>query len=127
MAKVVIEFDTNEKSLAVTIDGQAVDNVVCVDVCRRGYYGYGPADGDGDEPEFQFAVTQSEKDKANDTTKMTRIVAAASAEGRAAGALRVEGIDDIRVVPAKAGGRADSGRAGDKVVAEIVDYFSDEG
>lgn len=120
MAKIVIEFDTNEKSLAVSIDGTVVDNVVGAEVYRRGYYGYGaPEDNDGDEAEFAFSVTQAEKDKANDLTKMTRIVASESAEGKLAAAQDIPDFPYLKRV-------ATAGRSTDKAVADIIDFFNED-
>lgn len=120
MAKVVIEFDTNEKSLAVSIDGSKVENVVGAEVYRRGYYGCGvPEDNDGDEPEFAFSVMQAEKDKANDMSKMTRIVASENPQAKLEGARNIAGIPGVKQV-------ATAGRKMDKAVADIVDYFSED-
>lgn len=118
MSKVVIEFDTKEKTLSVAIDGVAVENVVAAEVVRKGYYyGYGSPGEDGDE-EFSFSVLQSEKDKENDTTKMTRIVAAEDERARASAALEVEDIPSVRAVPEQSGTDKP-----EKAVADIIDYF----
>lgn len=119
MAKMVIEFDTNDKSLSVTLDGQAVDNVVGAEVYRRGYYGYGaPDDEDGDE-EFAFSVMTAEKDKENDLTRMTRIVASQSVEGQFQDAQAIAGLPGFKRVAARS-------RQEDKAVRDIVNFF-DEG
>jgi hypothetical protein len=119
MAKVVIEFDTNEKSLAVSIDGAAVDNVVGAEVYRRGYYGYGPPEDSEESPEFCFSVMQAEKDKANDLTKMTRIIAAENPQAKLAGAQDVPGMSSMKRVQT-------AGRASDKAVADIIHFFDED-
>jgi hypothetical protein len=121
MAKVVIQFDTNDKTLNVTVDGKSLENVVHADVCRRDYYGYGMpvSDDDEDEPEFRFCITQAEKDADNDTEKVTRIVAADSEEGKLSTAQVIDELPSCRAVA--------SSRVGDgKAVSDIVGYFSDE-
>ena len=104
MAKVVIEFDTNEKTLAVSIDGAAIENVVGAEVYRRGYYGYGPPEDGEADPEFAFSVMQAESDKANDMTKMTRIAASLGQSKTVLASAKVKQTE--------------------KAVADIINYFN---
>lgn len=72
MAKISCEFDTKEKTLAVTIDGKAVDNV----------YGVNLAKGYSDESGFYCDVMTLSEDKENDIRTMTRLMASESKDAK---------------------------------------------
>jgi hypothetical protein len=120
MAKVVIEFDTNEKTARATVDGVVMENVVCAEMHKKGYYGgYGPDEDEGDEPEFVFCLTTAEKDRGNKMQKMTRIVAAEQREAGLSTARAVAGLPSVKAVPAGRPGHAEA-------VRSIVGFFSQE-
>ena len=71
MAKVLIEFDTVDKTLAVSIDGTAVENVVCANV-SQGY----PR-----EDEYCCEIVSGTKDRDNDIRTWTRVSASQATAG----------------------------------------------
>jgi hypothetical protein len=74
MAEIVIAFDTKKKTLTVKKNGVEVPNVVCAEVCRADYYGYGSG-GEDEEEDFKFVLTQVKADKDDDTKEMIRTMA----------------------------------------------------
>ena len=78
MAKISIEFDTNEKSLSVTMDGEKLDNVEEVSICNAGYDRDG--DGDEDDKDYHFQIFMLEGDDEHDLRRISKIVAGESKE-----------------------------------------------
>ena len=70
MAKVTIEFDTVDKSMAIAIDGKAVDNVQYVSLSTY----------DGDE--FGCSIETVAKDDEHDMRTYTRLCASESKDGK---------------------------------------------
>lgn len=70
MAKIVCEFDTVAKTMAVTMDGKAVDNVMGCSL----YKNY-----DG---EYSCTVSTGETNKDEKTTKVSYLYASESIEGK---------------------------------------------
>lgn len=70
MAKIVAEFDTVDKTLSVTVDGQEVENVEEA-YMRKGY---------SDESKFVCSLMTCTDDKEGGMTTMTRLMASESAE-----------------------------------------------
>ncbi len=73
MAKLTMTLDTEDQSMTVDVDGNAVSNVNEVNVANW---------GSGDKPQFSFSVTTYENIAG--VHKMTRLVARESPEGREA-------------------------------------------
>lgn len=71
MAKIVASFDTKEKTLSCTIDGKAVSNIQEI-VMYKGYEG----------EDFTMSLMTAAKDDESGMTRMERIVAAESTQGR---------------------------------------------
>lgn len=77
MAKISIQYDTKEKTLAVTMDGKAVDNVA------GAYLGKGYS---YDEPEdYRCELTMMTQNEDDDYYTMTRIVASDTPAGQKLG------------------------------------------
>lgn len=76
MAKINIEIDTKEKTMAVTINGNAVDNIRDVHASRLKDY-------NGKEL-LEFRASTYEEDDNEDVKKMTYIMAKESVEGQKA-------------------------------------------
>lgn len=74
MAEVIAKFDSETKSLTVTIDGNAVGDLQSIDFCRRGYC-YG--ENDSEENEFRFSLLQMSADEATKLQTVTRTSASA--------------------------------------------------
>lgn len=64
MAKISVNFDTNEKTLSASIDGKEVENLYEVAI-------YKSFDGD----KFTCSVTTAVKDEGNDMYQVTRLMA----------------------------------------------------
>ena len=73
MAEIVATFNTVDKTLSVTIDGKAIDNVMEAHFCSKyGYYdGY---DGD-DSDDYCARVSTMEKDDEEGTRKSFMVTA----------------------------------------------------
>lgn len=88
MAKIVIEFDTVEKTVAVTRDGVAVANVVGATVGRYC------------DDEYGCELCLAEKDEAHDVRTYTRICAAELAKAgqapAAAPGFVTDGLTDLQ-------------------------------
>lgn len=67
MAKISVEFDTTEKTLSCSIDGQAVADVM---ECSFGRY--------MDEDDFRCSITTRAEDEANDMRTYTHMCASQS-------------------------------------------------
>ncbi len=76
MAKYVIEFDTVEKTLAVTRDGAAINNVTSVDICQKPTY-YDPYSvPEPDEAdEYCFGLTIGDMNASEGERSYTRVTA----------------------------------------------------
>jgi hypothetical protein len=72
MAKILIEFDTNEKTLAATIDGKPVDNVVEVSFC----VGY------DDKDEYRCCLMTKETNDEHDIQTYTHLRASESIDAK---------------------------------------------
>lgn len=79
MAKIVIEFDTNEKSLDVTMDGEKLQNVEEVSICNAGYDRDG--DGDEDDKDYHFHICMLESDDEHALRRISKIVASEVGQG----------------------------------------------
>lgn len=68
MAKIAVSFDTVEKTMKVTIDGKAIDNVSCASFYCNSY-----------EPgeEFRCQIQTMMKDEDNDMNSYTNLMASA--------------------------------------------------
>lgn len=76
MAKVNVEFDTLDKTLSLSVDGKAVNDVAYVSMGKR-YGSYGK----GDEASFSCCFETSVKDEENDMNTCVRVCASESLEG----------------------------------------------
>lgn len=72
MADIVASFNTKSKELSVTVDGKAVANVFEASF----YKSY------SDEDDFRCGIGTCEKNEDDDCVTMTRLMAAASPEGK---------------------------------------------
>lgn len=72
MAKVAVSFDTNDKTLSVTIDGKAVADVYGVDIYRC-------FDTDS---EYRCSIMSETKDPVHDMYTQTRLYASKSTEAK---------------------------------------------
>lgn len=79
MAKVVITFDTQDKSLTATMDGKTVENLESASFYRG--YNY---DTSKSTDEFRCNLTTVEKKEDDGVSMYTQISAKQSAEGREA-------------------------------------------
>lgn len=76
MAKYVIEFDTLAKTLSVTKDGTAIENVRSVDICQKmSNCGCGAPDMDDYSREFAFGLSIGIEDEAAGEQSWTRVTA----------------------------------------------------
>lgn len=71
MAKINLEFDTVEKTLRVTMDGEVMENVDHVSLYKMYYY----EEEGGESPKFEIRVQKSEKDKDNKLITQTTVMA----------------------------------------------------
>ena len=81
MAKVMVEFDTVEKTMSATIDGKAVEN--CYEI-SFGKYG---------DDEFGCSIGIRTEDKSNKMMKNERIYASKSKEANSLSATKASSFD----------------------------------
>lgn len=74
MAKINVEFDTKEKTMAVSIDGQEVADAYSV-CLYRGYY-------EDEKDKFSCSITTVQQDKDNDMRVITQTMAKQSVEAQ---------------------------------------------
>lgn len=106
MAKINVEFDTIEKTLAVQMDGAEVADVVMVSL-GKGYCC-------GDEDDFRCEIMTMTEDEASDVKTYTRLVASESADGKLPEAVELEGDNDFKAIIVRS----------NNVTADISKYFA---
>lgn len=79
MAKITVSFDTVEKTLSADIDGQAISNVVGVELSKSYYLSE-----DNQQDSYYCSLTTVVEDKEADLRTITRLVASESEEGKLA-------------------------------------------
>ncbi len=75
MAKITVQFDTVEKTMAVTIDGKSVENVTDVNFYKSMY----------DEGECRCSLVTMSEDSDNDMRQYTQLVASETHEAKQLG------------------------------------------
>lgn len=78
MAKIVIEFDTVDKTMSASVDGKAVADVVEAYVSKR----YSMSGDGDDEVSYGCSITTMAEDEESDIRTMTRLCASESLEGQ---------------------------------------------
>ena len=81
MAKVTVEYDTNDKSLEVTMDGEKLENVDNISFnCKQSLYDYNHDHDDEEDDEYTMMICMNEKDEEHDYRHVTHIHAAEAQE-----------------------------------------------
>lgn len=113
MSKIFIEYDTVEKSLDVSMNGKALQNVDGVNIYRA-YYDLDGDNDENDDPDFHLSVCTVEKNVDDGHAVITRISAAESPEGKSSEAQDVPDMPGFKMTTAPRQRRVEK---------QIADFF----